>query len=289
MSKRILVAENEHSVRDLICEYLKESNHLVVTADDGQSAIDKVEMELFDLYIIDIYLPQMDGLELMMRIREIQPLAVIILTTDYASVDIAAQALHKGAFQYLLKPIEIDDLKKVVDLGLKHSEDMDEVGGISPASIEFSKELIDLLLLKGFSANQQKEFQQLGNLIQYKPNDKIPLNDNYGTMIWVESGRVSVYYNEVQVDTLRPGDLWGEETFIGTNSIFTELVVQAESQIRHFNRKKLLEYFAYQDESLIKRFMINLIQCLYFKWRKTVIKIGMTPAFTNFDPNSLQS
>lgn len=286
MSKRILVAEAEQYVSGMINSLLACSDQTVVVAEDGKTALDKVEMELYDLYIIDIYLPQLDGLELMLRIREIQPLAVVILITDYASVDVAAQSLHKGAFHYLTKPIEEEELVRAVEKGLKHSGEVEEVGGISPASLEFSKELIDLLLLKGFTADQQNDFQQLGAAVTYNTEARIPLNDELGTMIWVETGRVSVLYNGAVVETLRPGDIWGEETFIGTNSIFTELVVQTESQIRHFKRKKLLEYFAYHDESLIKRYMINLIQCVYFKWRKAITKSAQSSGL--FTSSSVQ-
>ncbi|MFO7659674.1 MAG: response regulator [Candidatus Cloacimonadaceae bacterium] len=288
MNKRILVAESEQYVSSMISRFLSHSNYNVVVADDGKDALDKVEMELFDLYLIDIYLPQINGLELMLRIREIQPLAVIILVTDYESVDVVAQALHRGAFHYLTKPIEEEELVRAVNKGLERSEEVEEVGGISPASMDISKELIDLLLLKGFSTNQQNEFAQLGNLVLYKTDEKIPLSDQTGTMIWVEAGRVSVLYGGNTVDTLRPGDIWGEETFIGTNSIFTELVVQADAQIRHFQRKKMLDYFAYHDESLIKRFMINLIQCLYFKWRKAIIKTCPNSGFIA-DPSVKES
>lgn len=289
MDKRILVADSEQNVRDFLYQFLTGLNHQVVIAEDGQDALEKVEMQLFDLYIIDIFVPRLDGLELMTRIREIQPLAVIILTTDSSSIDAAAGALIKGAFHYLVKPLDTIELEKAVEKGLTHSEETEEVGTISPASLEISKELIDLLLLKGFNPDQQKEFQQTGTLVQYIANEKIPLNDQLGAMIWVETGRVSVQYNGIQVDTLRPGDLWGEETFIGSNSVFTDLIVETESQIKHFSRRKLLEYFTYHDESLVKRFMINLIHCLYFKWRKAVIKIGMSPGFSNYDPNSHQS
>jgi DNA-binding response OmpR family regulator len=281
-----MVAETEQSVRSLISGYLAELDHQVIVFTDGKEALNAVELELFDLYILDIYLPGLDGLELMQRIREIQPQAIIILTTDYSSIDVAAKALHKGAFHYLTKPIEADELARAVDLGLKHSEEIDEVGGISPASLEISRELIDLLLLKGFTSEQQNDFQQLGTLVQYSSSEIIPLNDQLGTMIWVESGRVSVQFNGNTIDTLRPGDLWGEETFIGANTIFTELVVQADAQIRHFTRKKLMDYFTYHEESLIKRFMINLIQCLYFKWRKALTKIGLTPGYAAFIPGS---
>ena len=189
MSKRILVVDDEQSIRDIISEHLKQMGYTVVGAVDGQDALDLVEMELFDLYIIDIYMPRMDGLELMMRIKEIQPLAVIVIATGYSSIDIAVKAIRNGAFHYLAKPINAEELSKIVESGLSHSNEMEEVGGISPASMEISKELIDLLLLKGFTSDQQMDFHQVGTLIQYKPGANITLDDQFGTMIWIESGK----------------------------------------------------------------------------------------------------
>jgi len=288
MIKRILVVDDEQGIRDIIGEHLKAMGHHVVLAVDGQDALDMVEMELFDLYIIDIYMPRMDGLELMMHIKEIQPLAVVIIATGYSSIDIAVKAIRNGAFHYLAKPINAEELSKVVESGLSHSNEMEEVGGISPASIEISKELIDLLLLKGFTPDQQQDFHQIGTLIQYKPNEKITQDEHFGSMIWIESGRVSVQLKGTHVDTLRPGDIWGEETFISANSIFTELLVQTDASVRHFSRKKLMEFFTYQDESLIKRYMINLIQCLFGKWRKSVFKIGLYSGYSPYDMKAKQ-
>jgi DNA-binding response OmpR family regulator len=287
MSKRILLAETEQSVREMIRDCINNLKHLVVVANSGSDALDKIEQQLFDLYIISLKLPGVDGLGLLSKIREIQPFAVIILITDYANVDVAAEALNQGAFHYLTKPIDADEIANAINSGLKHSEEKDEVGSISPASLEFSRELIDLLLLKGFTPEQQSDFQQLGSVVTYNANDRVDRNENPGTMIWVESGRLSVLYNSNQIDTLRPGDIWGEETFIGTNSVFTELIAQTESQVRHFSRKRLMEFFTYSDESLIKRFMINLIQCIYFKWRKAITKIGSNVNYGSFNiPNN---
>jgi CheY-like chemotaxis protein len=287
MSKRVLLVEPEYAVREMARECISNLRHLATVANDGRDALDKIEQQLFDLYIINIKLPGIDGLDLMAKIREIQPFAVIVLITDYANVDVAAEALKQGAFHYLTKPLDADEIAQAINSGLKQSEERDEVGSISPASMEFSRELIDLLLLKGFTPEQQRDFQHLGTLVTYAANDNVERTDNPGTMIWVESGRLSVVYNSNQVDTLRPGDIWGEETFIGTNSVFTELIAQTESQVRHFSRKRLLEFFTYSDESLIKRFMINLIQCLYFKWRKAITRTGSNVNYSSFNiPNN---
>jgi len=262
-------------------EYLKEMGYQVVTAVDGQDALDKVEIEQFDLYIIDVYMPRMDGPELLVRIKEIQPLAVIVVATGYSSIDVAVKAIRNGAFHYLTKPINADELTSVVESGLKHSSELGEVSHVTPSSTDVVTEPIDLILLKGFTHEQQQEFHQTGTLMPYKNGDPILLNEQLGTMIVVQSGRVSVQLNGVQIDALSQGDIWGEETFLNTNAVFTELVAKSDCQIVHFNRRKLIEFFTYQDESLTKRFMINLIQCVYLKWRKAMYKIGL---FSGYSP-----
>ncbi|MBP7310031.1 MAG: hypothetical protein KA984_01935, partial [Candidatus Cloacimonetes bacterium] len=91
----------------------------------------------------------------------------------------------------------------------------------------------------------------------------------------------NVIHNSAVVDTLKEGDIWGEETFVNPAAGFTILKAQSELQLRHFRRQKILEFFTYNDETLTKRYMINLIQCLYSKWRRSVIKIGLYTGFSS--------
>ncbi len=158
--------------------------------------------------------------------------------TGYSSIDIAIKAIRSGAFHYLTKPIQAEELMKVVESGLKHSSDLGEVSTLSLAPLEISNELIDLLLLRGFSTQQQQDFRATGHDHAISAGQNIPLTDDPGSMIWIESGRITVMHNNTIVDTLKSGDIWGEETFINTNSIFTILTAKTETQVRHFSRKK---------------------------------------------------
>lgn len=279
-SRKIMVVDDEQNIREIICEFLKEMGHSVTLAVDGMDALEKIQYEQFELYIVDVYMPRMNGLDFLVKLKEIQPLAVVIITTGYSSIDVAIKAIRSGAYHYLTKPIQAEELIRVVESGLKHSADLGEVSTMNLAPLEISSELIDLLLLRGFNAQQQKEFRQLGKVVQYQPDDPIELKDDPGTMIWVESGKIAVLQNGAVVDHLKPGDIWGEETFFTANQIFTQLKAQNESQVRHFARSSLLDFFRSHEETLTKRYMINLIQCVYMKWRRAMYKISLFNGFS---------
>ncbi len=279
MANKILVVDDEQSIREIIREFLAEMGYEVKVAVDGVDALDKVRYESFDLYIIDIYMPRMDGLELLVKIKELHPLAVVIITTGFSSIDIAVKAIRNGAYHYLTKPIQAEELARVVESGLKHSEELSDVNTISPNSDPLTEQT-DLLLLRGFTPEQQMDFRAVGTPNKYSAGDIIPQDNVAGTMLWIESGKIAVKYKNATVETIKAGDIWGEESFIASNAVFTQLVAMEDAQVRHFNRGKLIEYFTYNDENLTKRYMINLVQCIYVKWRRAVYRIGIFSGFT---------
>ncbi len=127
-SRKILVVDDEQNIRDIISEFLGDLGYEVSVAVDGVDALEKVEYTKYSLYIIDIYMPRMGGLELIARLKEIQPLAVIIVTTGFSSIDVAIRAIRTGAYHYLTKPIQPEELIKVVDSGLAHVTDLGDAG-----------------------------------------------------------------------------------------------------------------------------------------------------------------
>jgi CRP-like cAMP-binding protein len=121
----------------------------------------------------------------------------------------------------------------------------------------------------------------LGIIKKYDVGANIPLGDDKtGSIIIIESGEVSVWLNNTTVDYLQKWDTCGEESFILAGASFIALRAETVAKIRHFDRKKLLDYFAYKGEKLLKRFMINLINSTYFKWRKSIQRIVMLKLVT---------
>ncbi len=282
MKKHILIVDDEHSIRELCKELLEEEGYKVTLAVDGKDALDKMDFEVFDLFLVDMAMPRIGGFELMKMIKKKQPLAVIIILTGFSSIEGAVKAVQAGAYQYLSKPINADELFEVVKKGIQYSEDL--YGPLQKA-FEPNTEIVqkgEPILLHGFSPEDKIDFMALGRTRKYEIGENISLNNDgkYSTIIIIESGEISLWLNNTTVDYLQKWDTCGEESFILAGSSFTSLRAETPVTIKQFDRKKILDFFAYKGEKLLKRFMINLVNCIFYKWRKAVQRIVMLKLVT---------
>ncbi len=110
----ILIVDDEQIVRESLAGWFEEEGYQVDTAKDAVEALNKLNKVRWDIYFLDIKMPGMDGLELQRRIREIDPHAIVVIITAYASVDTAVQALKEGAFDYVTKPFDPDALSRLI-------------------------------------------------------------------------------------------------------------------------------------------------------------------------------
>ena len=117
---KILVVDDEESHRIMLRAVLKEEGYRVTEAADGTDAVKAVETEAFDLILMDIRMTNMDGIEALTEIRKISPLVPVLIMTAYASVKTAVEALKAGAFDYVTKPLDIEELKILIEKGLEH-------------------------------------------------------------------------------------------------------------------------------------------------------------------------
>jgi DNA-binding NtrC family response regulator len=117
--RRILIVDDELSVRSSLEEWFKEDGFLVETAEDGQAALRAMDRGPYDIVLLDLKMPGMDGISVQKRVREIDPEATIIILTAYASVQTAVEALKLGAFDYVTKPVDPDDLSNLVRNALR--------------------------------------------------------------------------------------------------------------------------------------------------------------------------
>ncbi|HGY55225.1 MAG TPA: sigma-54-dependent Fis family transcriptional regulator [Caldithrix abyssi] len=111
---KILVVDDEEIVRESLTGWFEEDGYTVDNAKDAVEALNKMTRTRWDIYFVDIKMPGMDGLELQRRIREIDNEAIVIIITAYASVDTAVQALKEGAFDYITKPFDPDQLSRLI-------------------------------------------------------------------------------------------------------------------------------------------------------------------------------
>jgi len=116
----ILIVDDEAVVRDSLGKWLAEEGYNIDTAGSAKEALLKLPLERWDLALLDIKMPGMDGLELQRRMREAHPEIIIIIMTGYASVETAVQALKDGAYDYITKPFDPDDLTHAIHKALDH-------------------------------------------------------------------------------------------------------------------------------------------------------------------------
>jgi len=117
---KILVVDDEDSHRIMLRAVLSEDGYAVTEAADGTDAIMAVEKEAFDVILLDIRMTYMDGIEALTEIRKMSPLVPILIMTAYACVKTAVEALKAGAFDYLTKPLDIEELKILIEKALEH-------------------------------------------------------------------------------------------------------------------------------------------------------------------------
>ncbi|OCL17830.1 sigma-54-dependent transcriptional regulator [Gilliamella sp. wkB171] len=122
MSEKILIVEDELNLRKLLSLLLSEQQYQVVEASNSEEAIAIIKQQHIDLILLDNRLPKMSGLEALKIIKAINPDIYVILMTAYASVDTAVEALKLGAYDYIVKPFDLDELKALIHRTLEFSQ-----------------------------------------------------------------------------------------------------------------------------------------------------------------------
>ena len=122
----ILIVDDEESVRDSLFNWFIEDGYAVTCADNAKEALSILESEAHDIILADIKMPGMDGLEMLRRIKTLKQDAIVIVMTAFATVDTAVQALKDGAYDYITKPFDPDDLSHLIRNASKHVSLLDE-------------------------------------------------------------------------------------------------------------------------------------------------------------------
>ena len=116
----ILIVDDEVSVRESLRKWFQLDGYRVDTAENAVEALKKLQEQSWDIIFLDIKMPGMDGLELQRRIKQIDKDVVTIMITAFASVDTSIQALKEGAFDYVVKPIDPDDMSHLIRNAIDH-------------------------------------------------------------------------------------------------------------------------------------------------------------------------
>jgi len=124
---RILVVDDELVVRDSLGKWFTSEGYTAKPVGSAREALETIQQAEFDIALIDIKMPGMDGMELQARLHEADPDMTVVIMTGYASVETAVQALKRGAYDYITKPVDPDELSHLVANALEHKRARREV------------------------------------------------------------------------------------------------------------------------------------------------------------------
>ena len=115
----VLVVDDDRVGRESLAEAVAEMGHRALDAPNGLAALSLLEQESVDLVLTDLRMPDMDGIELLDHIKRRDPTIFVILVTAYATVNTAVEAMRKGAFNYIMKPIDLEQVKAQLEAALR--------------------------------------------------------------------------------------------------------------------------------------------------------------------------
>jgi two-component system response regulator PilR (NtrC family) len=117
--EKILVVDDEKSMRDFLSIVLKKEGYAVTTAEDGETASRLVQQEIFDLVLTDVKMPKMNGLQVLKTVKETSPDTIVVMITAFASTETAIEAMKEGAYDYLTKPFQIEEVRLIIQNALE--------------------------------------------------------------------------------------------------------------------------------------------------------------------------
>lgn len=120
MKAKILIVDDDAAHRKMLTAVLSNEGYDVYEAADGKKAVSAIDESFYDLIIMDIKMKEMDGIEALKQIKQLSPQIPIVMMTAFSSVDTAVDALKSGAFDYLTKPIDIEEVKIIVKKTIKY-------------------------------------------------------------------------------------------------------------------------------------------------------------------------
>ena len=119
MGGRVLVVDDDAGVRDSLSEFLTTLDFQVVTAEDGEDALNHYQRGDFEIIMADLIMPKVDGMELLRRIREVDEDVIFLMITGHPSIGSAVESISKGAEDYITKPFYLEDVKLRIEKSLE--------------------------------------------------------------------------------------------------------------------------------------------------------------------------
>ena len=111
MVERILIVDDDKGIREALAKNLVSLQYAVETAEDGRDALNKYRKGDFEVILADMFMPNVDGIELLRRIREVSDEVIFLMMTDHPSIGTAVESVKRGADDFITKPFHLEDVK----------------------------------------------------------------------------------------------------------------------------------------------------------------------------------
>jgi len=152
---KILIVDDEYLIRSSLCEILSAEGYVVASASSAEEAEELCSKEVYDVILLDLVLPKMDGLEFMMQLKERGYPAEVVMITAYSTVESAVQAMKAGAYDYLIKPCNNEEIKLLIQR-LKERWDLQQENLFLREELRHKNRLEDII---GRSERMQEVFE----------------------------------------------------------------------------------------------------------------------------------
>jgi len=161
-SVKILLVEDEAPSREALVILLKAAGHDVTGTGSGDEALRLLKTRHFDIIVTDLFLPDLNGIDLLKHVKSLSPTIEVILITGHASAETAVRAMKEGAFDYITKPLNVDELRMIIDKALEKRRLLTE-------NVYLKKQLRDkfeFANIIGSSPSMQKVFNRMKRIIK---------------------------------------------------------------------------------------------------------------------------
>jgi DNA-binding NtrC family response regulator len=131
MKPSVLIVDDDEVMRETISDVLRKRGYEVALASSGGGALSAIKKNIIDLVLLDMKLPDIDGIEVLKKIKEFDTEILVIMMTAYSDVQTAVSAMKSGAYHYINKPFELEELRLLIEKGLETKSLINEVRSLN--------------------------------------------------------------------------------------------------------------------------------------------------------------
>ncbi|TKJ39731.1 hypothetical protein CEE37_10660 [candidate division LCP-89 bacterium B3_LCP] len=273
MQEKILIVDDDKVVRDVCREALISEEYEITTSENGQDAYEVARQQYFNLVISDIRMPKMGGLELLGNLKKLNPDLTVIMFSGLGDVNSAVEAMKHGAYDYLAKPLVLEELKATVRLALQQTKLKEE-------NTRIRKEMQGTLstlnttppaipLLNNLPLDMFKEFLNLGKMRTYDTQEIILHKGTPDKNLYIVfEGEITVWQDGSKLFKLGKFDCYGEMNIFKPHIVIHDLIAEEPSKVMAIRRDALIDFFNNKDEKYFKHIILNTLNSQFAKTRK---------------------